>query len=113
MVNKKPVQHAQNGLAVEFASVLAALVMGLYPGARKQNQIGAALILTQKTLNAKPRPVCLAYRILPTRHQKNAGNYFALISKAVILVKQQSFPATHLYRIGSIYGQHMERSGNQ
>jgi len=37
----------------KLASVLAAFVMGLYPGARKQSQIGAALIVSQNGCGAK------------------------------------------------------------
>jgi len=47
MINKKPVQHALNGL-MNIASPLAALVSdkSSYPGARKQIQIGASFILS-------------------------------------------------------------------
>jgi hypothetical protein len=53
MVNKKPVQHALKRVDGHLVSVLAAFVMGHNPGARKQYQIGAALIVAQKEVNAK------------------------------------------------------------
>jgi hypothetical protein len=50
---KKPVQHGPKRVDMKLIFPFSGICLGIFPGARKQKQIGAAAIVSQKPEDVK------------------------------------------------------------
>lgn len=53
---KKPVQHAPKRVDMKLIFPFSGICLGIFPGARKQKQIGAIAIVSQKPEDVKRWP---------------------------------------------------------